>query len=534
MKNIKYILFTLSLLFLATGCNDFLDKKPESDLLLDDFWKKESDVDAVVRACYCAMQEDDFMSRVILWGELRGDNVIANTSADDDIKQINNVNILPTNGYCSWKSFYTVINYCNTVLKYAPDVVHIDPNFSEKDLQAREAEVYAIRALCYFYLVRTYRDIPYSTEATVSNAQNLLIKQTPPDEVLDNITNDLLQAEQWALKSYPTVSATKGRITQDAIRAILADVYLWRQNYGKCIEYCDKLINETETQISYSGAITVRPKYQLVNEMFSSASSAITLSNSSVSSIIFENGNSSESIFELQFSSDNKNDMLTNLYGQTAVGKLIATTSYATTTSVFPETDQRKSDFIVTKATQAGQYQIFKYLGHRISDVSAFPYSFKITTSNWIFYRITDIMLMKAEALVQLSGSEDNLRKALQIVNTTYKRANHSSASPVDTLDYKNYNTQNAMESLVLLERQRELMFEGKRWFDLVRMAERKKTTEPLVNGVISKYTSNQNMISIKLSVMNAIYLPISQNELVVNTLLKQNPYYETSSDIVK
>ncbi|HLP06303.1 MAG TPA: RagB/SusD family nutrient uptake outer membrane protein [Paludibacter sp.] len=527
MKNIKYIFFALSLLLLAPGCSDFLDLKPENDLLLDDYWKKGSDVESVVRACYRTMQEDDFMSRVIIWGELRGDNVITNTSAGDDEKQIDNVNILPTNGDCKWTSFYTVINYCNTVLKYAPGVMKVDKTFTINDLHAKEAEVLAIRSLCYFYLVRTYRDVPLSLDATISDDQNLSIPKSSPVDVLQKITTDLLQAEQWALESYPTIAGTKGRITKDAVRAILADVYLWRQDYGNCIAYCDKLLNATSVTMTYTGKTIVLPKYPLVNELYASSSSSSFLS----SDLIFNEGNSSESIFELQFSVDKKNDRLSKLYGvANNVGQLTATTSYAAENSpIFTNKDQRRIDFIKLDKTQSGQYGILKYLGYNKNDGSVNPYSYKVTTSNWIFYRITDIMLMKAEALVQQAGTDENLKKALQIVNTTYKRAN-----PTDSLEYKNYNSPDAMEKLVLLERQRELMFEGKRWFDLVRMAERKNSTNDLVDYVINKYTGNLKMISTKLSVMNAIYLPIPQNELIVNKELKQNPYYEMSNDIVK
>jgi starch-binding outer membrane protein, SusD/RagB family len=137
---------------------------------------------------------------------------------------------------------------------------------------------------------------------------------------------------------------------------------------------------------------------------------------------------------------------------------------------------------------------------------------------------------MKAEALVQ-QGDDADLKQALHLVNTTYTRSN---VAPADTLVFNSYNSVPAMEKLVLLERQRELMFEGKRWFDLVRNAERKKSTNELVEYVLNKYTSNLSTITTKLSVMNGLYLPIFEDELSANPKLKQNPYYEVSSTIVK
>jgi len=541
MKNILNILVIFSFLLLGSACSDYLNVKPENQMVKEDFWKKESDVEAVVRTCYRSMEEKDFMWRVIVWGELRSDNVITNSSSGNDEQLINNVNILSTNGNCDWKSFYTVINNCNTLLKYAPGVMDSDPNFRTPDLQAKEAEVLAIRALCYFYLVRTYRDIPLSLEATVSDNQNLLIAQSSPDVVLKKITDDLLLAESWALDVYSTPSETKGRMTKDAIRAILADVYLWRNDYANCITYCDKLINATTDELSPDGSIVQVQKYKLIkvqasSQIFSSGGIGST-SNSGV-------GNSSESIFELQFSTDPKNDAVISLYGDNnrySAGSFKATLAYADPTSelVFPKTDTRKADFIVYPYISDGIYKVFKYLGTHTAFGSQDSYSYN-TVSNWIFYRITDIMLMKAEALTQLGG-ETNLRQALQLVNTTYVRANSSSSTsssvnstPTDTLVFNKYNTVPAMENLVLLERQRELMFEGKRWFDLVRNSERKKSTNELVGYVVNKYTADISTIITKLSVMNALYLPIYENELKINPLLKQNPYYQLSSTIVK
>jgi len=532
MKNIKYILLAIAFLLLTPACSDYFNNKPESQLLLDDFWKKESDVDAVVRACYRAMQEPDFMWRVMIWGELRSDNVITDPSAAENEKQMNNMNILATNGDCSWTPFYKVINYCNTVLKYAPQVEELDPNFTRADLQAAEAEVLAIRALSYFYLVRTYRDVPLSLEATISDDQPLAIAQSSPEVVLQQITTDLLQAEEWALTSYPTIKYTKGRMTKDAIRAILADVYLWRKEYANCITYCDKLINATTIVSNYSGGTMVVPKYELIKE--------------EPFSLIFDHGNSSESIFELQFSTDVKNDALTRnktekddihngLYGsETQIGVLTATNAYADSESelVFPKTDIRKSNFISSLKAEKSTFKIFKYLGSASAKGIEYSYSYKLTSPNWIFYRITDIMLMKAEALVQQNSSEADLKLALNLVNKTYMRANPTLEA--DSLLFNNYKTVTAMEKLVLLERQRELMFEGKRWFDLVRNAERKNSTAELVDYVMFKYTTNQSTIMSKLSVMNAIYLPIDDDELKVNPLLKQNPYYQVSNTIVK
>jgi hypothetical protein len=87
------------------------------------------------------------------------------------------------------------------------------------------------------------------------------------------------------------------------------------------------------------------------------------------------------------------------------------------------------------------------------------------------------------------------------------------------------------MEKLVMDERQRELLFEGKRWFDLVRDARRKGSNKELGKIVTKKQKTNISGIQIRLADPNALYLPYFRNELRVNPYLKQNPAYNTGGD---
>jgi hypothetical protein len=87
------------------------------------------------------------------------------------------------------------------------------------------------------------------------------------------------------------------------------------------------------------------------------------------------------------------------------------------------------------------------------------------------------------------------------------------------------------MRKLVMDERHRELMFEGKRWFDLVRMARRTGNTRELAKTVTKKQYANISGIQIRLTDPNALYMPYSRSELKVNPYLKQNPAYNTGGD---
>ncbi|MBR4845209.1 MAG: RagB/SusD family nutrient uptake outer membrane protein, partial [Bacteroidaceae bacterium] len=120
------------------------------------------------------------------------------------------------------------------------------------------------------------------------------------------------------------------------------------------------------------------------------------------------------------------------------------------------------------------------------------------------------------------------------LINTVNKRAIDASpiSSRADTLKMANYvNSRIEMETLLLEERQREFLFEGKRWFDLVRTARRDGSNSRLSTLATRKYIENVNAIKIKLANPNRIYFPYFRNELKVNPLLKQNSAYADTED---
>ena len=142
------------------------------------------------------------------------------------------------------------------------------------------------------------------------------------------------------------------------------------------------------------------------------------------------------------------------------------------------------------------------------------------------------MILMKAEALIERNGQGD-LEQAFKLIDIVNKRANDATGSGrQSTLNKSDYiDSQAAMEDLLLAERQREFLFEGKRWFDLVRTARREGDNSRLISLATRKYLENVNAIKIKLADPNIIYFPYAKNELKVNPLLEQNPAFTTGED---
>ncbi|HKJ42476.1 MAG TPA: RagB/SusD family nutrient uptake outer membrane protein [Sunxiuqinia sp.] len=514
MKKIVSILGLIVLLAGTWGCSkSWLDIKPESEVVLEDFWQNESQVNQVVAACYRSLTEYDCMSRMLVWGELRSDDVTYGNSVPSDMYKMLNIDISPSNGYCQWGSFYAVINNCNNFLHYAPDVVNKDANFTNSKLHSLQAEVLTIRALAYFYLVRTFKEVPWIDQPSIDDAQNYNIAKSPEDTILNHLESDLTTALKYARDQYDTNVYDKGRVTKNAVRALLADIYLWRQKYDKCVQMCDQIVNNPGD-------------LQLVD-------------GKDVLSKVFYQGNSTESIFELQFDDDNQFNKVLHDYlgyygnenGEWSFPAILVTGQYSpfgylTSGGLESENDLREKDFLNEKGDK---YYVFKYAGalrRENPDSKVSSYFYRNTTANWIVYRLSDIILMKAEALIQLGTDNEEV---MNLINMTYMRSNVEVGT--EPLKLENYNTKGDLEKLLLRERQRELMFEGKRWFDLMRLARRADSPSPLLNYVMKKISGSSGIQTSKMSVMDALYLPIHNDELKANTALTQNPFYKTTGD---
>ena len=144
-------------------------------------------------------------------------------------------------------------------------------------------------------------------------------------------------------------------------------------------------------------------------------------------------------------------------------------------------------------------------------------------------------MLLKAEALTQLISNNETFteqdeqyyNQAFSLVNAVNKRSLCQPTSQLkDSLAISAFNTKEKIETLVMKERQRELMFEGKRWYDLVRRSMRDGNTNYLSTQVLQKYTSNTSAIQNKFRKMDAIFWPYNVDELKVNKNLRQNPAF--------
>ena len=551
---LKHIIYAACLACTLTGCSDYLDILPMNEVVLENYWTEKGDVTSVVNSCYESLENSDCLTRMGVWGELRSDNLRLGTNVPNEINEILKENLLPSNPMCNWARFYEAINRCNTVCHYAPEVQAIDPNYTLEEMKANIAEATAIRALCYFYLIRTFRDVPYTTQPSIDDAQTYVIPATPFNAVLDSLITDLERVKGDAVRRYytddsPNAYQNSSKITRWAIYALLADLYLWKGDWDNCIRYCDLVIDFKREQykemLEREGNINDIALFGDIPMILEKPVGSTVCGNAY--NEIFGVGNSFESIFELYFRTNQsqQNSWVNTYYGNNTntMGRLSAPDFLCKdvaqgNNAVFKKTDGRLYE---ASELDNSRYAITKYVRSSVSfsnqnitkeaDLNLASTRRSSGDANWIFYRLSDMLLIKAEAEIQ--KGEDNYPAAFMLINTVNKRANDvTSSARSDTLKMVDYISSKAsMEELLLEERQREFMFEGKRWFDLVRIARRDGNNTRLVSLASRKYIENVNAIKIKLADPNIIYFPYAKNELKVNPLLVQNPAFGNEED---
>lgn len=544
---------------LLSSCSDFLDITPLNKVVLENFWTQKSEVNAVLMGCYESLESEESIIRMGVWGEMRSENILQGASIGNEYNEILNENILPTNSLTKWNVMYQTINRCNTVCHYAPMVQKKDPNYTVNELNANIAEASFIRDLCYFYLIRTFRDVPLSFEPTIDDTKEFQIPATPMNAALDSLIKDLESVKDYAVKRYVDDSKmsnaqaasqayeNSSRVTRVAIYALLADLNLWRGNYDETIKYCDLIIdfkkNQYKEKIAQIGDLTDMQEFAGIPLILEAPAGSVTCGNAY--NEIFGTGNSFESIFELYFRNNQqvKNKYVNEFFGKDRLGFISGLSRYCKDAATGNSDLFTKNDCRVYATSQKSnsRYAITKYVNSSVSmDIKNVTdeKSLKLTASrgnaeyaNWIIYRLTDVMLMKAEACI-LKG-EAEYETAFTLINAVNKRAhNYTTSAAKDTLVFDDYRTsQEKMEQLLLDERNRELMFEGKRWYDLVRIAVRDGNNQRLVSEATKKYQDKVNALKIKLADPNIIFFPYNKDELKVNPFLKQNSAYGNTEE---
>lgn len=535
MKKIRHTLLpallAVGILLPTTSCLGFLDVVPENSQVADDYWQTEQDVENVLSGGYYYLRSI-VESQLIPWGEVRA-GLVYNGASNTKLQSWQ---MQPTStSLCDWSTLYKVINIANTVLARAADACRADDTYSEGALSSHYCEARFLRALSYFYLVRNFRDVPLVLIAYEDDNVEINVPKSSEADVVALIKSDLLAALQSgaAKESFETTWETKGRATRWALLALMADVCLWNGDYDECITYCNALL---EARAAKAPALLSTP------------SRATFMS-------IFNPGNSNESIFELQW---NYEELQTNELPVMFDDQLASSPAYVVSSSaceLFVDEyidivgGQEEEDGALVDRESVRTYRSSFYPGagngmqHGLSKGYVWKYIGSTTEDkkrtalyydpHFIVYRVADVLLMKAEALLLVDGDEptdEHKEQAIAAVQQLRRRAGYDEYALMDDYDLRMTEGQEELLGYVLRERELEFLGEGKIWYDMLRMGRRdggRYRQSLLIDPVVTfNESAGESWLRSVLISDDACFLPIVATDVERNPNLVQNPYY--------
>lgn len=450
------------------ACSKVTIQVPNSIITPSNFYKTASDADNAINGCYDILQK--LPVNLTIWGDGRSDVLAATDRPSSSDLQVVNGNISSGNDYVAagWSNLYKGINRCNSVIKNVPGI-------NDAALAPRKdriiGEAHFLRALFYFYLARTFENVPLILQPYEDLSSDFFPKQSDRATIFAQVEQDLKAAEPLIPDlPFGTALENKGKATKAAVRCAMADLYLWQKKYQEAADAAALVINSPAGYTLVSGANF---------------------------GTIFTARNTSESIFEVQFNYTYQEDLnnLTDLFlplgGSYTAGNWRYTPSTALMAAL-PATDLRQNiTFRNTGAAPAPYRDANKIYFAKYQGTLATNVLYK--DSNFIIYRLAQVILMRAEALNELGQTNT----AIPLLNQIRNRAGIGVTTATSQADVRL-----AIEA----ERLAELPCEGKRYFDLVR------------TGRYAAVTG--------LTDPNYLRWPLPANELITNTNLVQNPGY--------
>lgn len=400
-------------ILIATGCKKLVQvNEPDDSLSTNAVFSNDSLAQAAVTGLYInIMRNTKFLLNggMSLFSGLSADE-LTRTSPLNSEDQFSSNAILSSNQLVNvnlWKAAYSYIYQCNICL----EGLRKSSTVSVAVKKQLTGEVQFVRALCYFYLVNLYGDVPLvlGTNADV----NALMARTPVKDVYKEMETDLVAASD-ALAVDDRLKTTP---TRYAAEALLARVYLHQQNWSKAEQLASAVIN--------CGLFMLESD---LTKVFKTVSK--------------------ETIFQWAPVADKINAAEGFIFIPSING---ARPTYKLTDSLlaaFEAGDQRKKYWVKTTTGSPVYNYPFKY---QIYQSTTPPEEYNVVL------RLGEQYLIRAEALAR----QNRVGEAVNDINIIRNRAQLPGISPLSSEDFFK-----ALEQ----ERRIELFAEwGHRWFDLKR-----------------------------------------------------------------
>ncbi len=498
MKNIKFLIGIFCIILALSSCKGFLAEDPKSLISADKFYKTNADVISATNAIYFALRDDVTGSISPIWmAEMTTDDSRTNPGAAQVQERLEVENLIYASRHVFirniWNSGYKAIGYANSVLANVD--TNATPELNKATVRRSFGEARFLRAFVYIRLVQLYGDVPLVVKPIDDNS--LFPNRVPKADVYKQIIEDLQYAEENLANNYTYNDANGGRATKVAAKALLGYVYLVMAGYPmndntKWQAAADKLKEIIDKKAVFN--VDIVPVYR---DIFDVTKKATNKEN-----IFYYKGTSGQTATFLTYT------RMQYWYYQFA--SIIPTKDAVDTLYNF--NDARKT---ISMARKSGSAIVPITTGTTTPIVNKFIDNLANSNDNQNDFhalRYSDVVLMYAEALIEIGGTA-NLDLALIAINSVRK--------PHSGLPDLTYTTQDDLRQKLRTERRRELAFEGKRYYDLIRWNTFIPTMKAHMAKEYAKPVSDFDYIN-----ENRLLLPLPYIDLVANPNLKQNPGY--------
>lgn len=538
-KLILPLLFTVVLF--NSSCKKFLEANPKDVVLEENFPKNYWDAASMLRGAYQALQP--LVEYKFVLGEVPGDWTTPGSGADSNIVQLAYHRATDQNKYTNWQPFYDLINRANYVISAVPRVPLDSNYFSAAIRDQYVGEARFLRDWAYFHLVENFGPVPlvWSAVNDISKVDSLFsIPPTPENTILDSIEADLQIAYNVTpntilvpntfdagLRSSPETNDL--RVKRETVCSLQAEVYLWRNKYAQAVTACKNF----DIAQSNGGAYGV----------YNGNASWITIFTIIPGSVY------NEPITRIQFS-----------FAAREVNTLMSLTSNDPASGgqymVAPSLNAIKTyDPYYPDSISANNLKNELYRGFGNSFAGSAPYYNRLKSSPviWKFiglasvtpgtanvpattrapyqsdycpyiYRFGDTYLLWAEALNRMGDKTNAIGKINAIRSRGGMPSPTTAGQYVDSISITS-STQK-IENFIMREQALETGFEGRRWYELMRMARHQGTPDqPNVSTVINAIRPRVPAAywagdSARLSNIKNWYLPYNANEKKLNPYL--------------
>ncbi|PRD54812.1 RagB/SusD family nutrient uptake outer membrane protein [Sphingobacterium gobiense] len=503
MKKILYLAFSL---LLWSSCDMDLNQQPISDASSETYFQTVDDFNQGLNAVYSSLR--GYPDRLMSLAETRSDNLHA--ISDGGVRDWEGINsfhrTIASNPYVeeAWETNFNGIfranNYLEQLAQKGESVI-----LDEEVRRRMEGQVRFLRAFYYFDLIRYFGRVPL-IDRVVDATEAKAIPRSPVSEVYNLIIEDLNMAISYLPAPSEYAVQDKGRANRYSAKMLLGLVYMTRSGPDLGVEGAGLNTNEWDKAV------------EQFNDIIASHEFALLPSYSAI--FDYDNERNEEVIFNIEYASG-ANPIVGSTFpwvlvpdiwfvevlGLPTQGGLTIRPVATDLLRAYETTDVRRS-FSIQEGYSYGSVVETRSFIKKFVDITKVPTTSRFDWPiNYIVYRYTDLLLLKAECV--LNGAPGSMDTDVDgVVNAVRERAGLT--TPLTGVT----------KAQLLEERRREFIGEGTRWFDLIRSG----TVEATMQAWIETEDTGGQMRDFQ---MDYVLYPVPQSEM--NTapgLYDQNPGY--------